>query len=291
MCRLFGFKSVINSKVHSSLVHADNALVSQSVKHSDGWGVAYYLENVPHLIKSTDRALDDQIFHQISGIVSSQVVLAHLRKATQGQKTILNSHPFQYGNWVFAHNGNLKGFQSYKEELINLIHIDLKRFILGTTDSEIIFYLLLSHIKKRHCLSKPDIVLSDLKDAIKETCDKITSFSGPLCGDEKPAPTENHLTFIISTGKVMAALNGGQPLFYSTHKSLCSERETCEHFAPICESPVKQQEMINHLVFSSEKLLGENIWQELRPGEMVAVDNQMKFLKFNLDIDFTKDSI
>jgi len=114
MCRLFGFKSVINSQVHSSLVHADNALISQSLKHPDGWGVAYYLENVPHIIKSTDRALDDHIFHQISGVVSSQVVLAHLRKATHGDKTILNSHPFQNGNWVFAHNGNLRDFKNYK---------------------------------------------------------------------------------------------------------------------------------------------------------------------------------
>jgi predicted glutamine amidotransferase len=85
----------------------------------------------------------------------------------------------------------------------------------------------------------------------------------------------------------MAALNGGQPLLYSTHKSLCSERNTCVHFAPICESPVQQQQTINHLVFSSEKLLGENIWQELKLGELVAVDNKMKFLKFSLDLDFT----
>lgn len=286
MCRLFGFKSVINSQVHSSLVHADNALISQSLKHPDGWGVAYYLENVPHIIKSTDRALDDHIFHQISGVVSSQVVLAHLRKATHGEKTILNSHPFQYGHWVFAHNGNLRDFSHYKENLIGLINPTLRRFILGSTDSEIIFFLLLTHIKKRHCLSKPNIVLSDLKDAIKETCNEITKLSGALCGDQKPAPTENHLTFIISTGEVMAALNGGQPLLYSTHKSLCSERGSCEHFSEICESPVKQQQTINHLVFSSEKLLGENIWQELKHGELVAVDNNMTFLKFSLDLEF-----
>ena len=55
MCRLFGFKSIINSQVHKSLVHTDNAFASQSTKHPDGWGVAYYREDVPHLIKSMDR--------------------------------------------------------------------------------------------------------------------------------------------------------------------------------------------------------------------------------------------
>ena len=33
MCRLFGFKSIIKSKVHSSLLHAENALGIQSVDH------------------------------------------------------------------------------------------------------------------------------------------------------------------------------------------------------------------------------------------------------------------
>ena len=40
MCRLFGFRSVIKSQMHRSLVSADNALVRQSEQHPDGWGVA-----------------------------------------------------------------------------------------------------------------------------------------------------------------------------------------------------------------------------------------------------------
>ena len=104
MCRLFGFRSVINSQVHSSLLHAENALHDQSQRHPDGWGIAYYLERVPHLVKSSDTALNDQLFKRVSGVVSSHTVMAHIRKATQGEHTILNSHPFQYGNWIFAHS-------------------------------------------------------------------------------------------------------------------------------------------------------------------------------------------
>ena len=287
MCRLFGFKSVINSQVHSSLVHADNALVSQSLKHPDGWGVAYYLEGVPHLIKSTDRAIDDQIFHQVSGVVTSQTVIAHIRKATQGKKTILNSHPFQYGQWVFAHNGNLKKFSEYKDKLYDRIDDELKSFILGDTDSEIIFYLLLSFVKETHDLGVTKIYLSELKAAIERCCQFITSFSGPLCSDEKPDPAENHLTFILSTGEIMVAINGGQPLFYSTHKSKCPESSTCPFYAKNCEAEAVQDEKVNHLIFSSEKLKGENIWKKLNRGELVAVDTKMKFLKLPLKLDFT----
>ena len=74
MCRLFGFRSVIQSQVHRSLVSADNALLLQSSDHPDGWGVAYYQEGSPHLIKSASTAIDDHLFRRVSGIVSSQTV-------------------------------------------------------------------------------------------------------------------------------------------------------------------------------------------------------------------------
>jgi glutamine amidotransferase len=287
MCRLFGFRSVINSQVHSSLVHADNAFVSQSVKHSDGWGVAYYRENVPHLIKAIDRAVDDHIFHKVSGVVSSQTVLAHLRKATHGNLTILNSHPFQYGKWIFAHNGNLKSFDSYREDLLNNIDKELRRFVLGTTDSEIFFYLILTEIKKRHSLADPTIEMDILRNAIESTCNLITSFSGPLYGAEDGDPTQNHLTFILTTGQVMVGFHGGQKLSFSTHKQLCSERETCSHYSNVCENKAEPETNINHLIFSSEILEGENIWIDMQHGDLIGVDVDMTFKKLKVNVPFT----
>ena len=117
MCRLFGFRSVIQGKVHTSLVEAENALGIQSFNHPDGWGVAYYLSDAPHLIKSEHSAVKDNLFKKVSGVVSSQTVLAHIRKATHGSKTVLNTHPFQYGKWIFAHNGNINNFNTHKKQL------------------------------------------------------------------------------------------------------------------------------------------------------------------------------
>ena len=65
MCRLFGFKSIIKSKVHSSLLHAENALGIQSVDHPDGWGVCYYIGNSPHIIKADKPAMDCDILKKL----------------------------------------------------------------------------------------------------------------------------------------------------------------------------------------------------------------------------------
>lgn len=286
MCRLFGFKSVLDSQVHSSLIHADNALASQSVRHPDGWGVAYYREGVPHLIRSTDRAVDDHIFHKVSGVVSSKNVIAHIRKATQGNHTLLNCHPFQYGKWVFAHNGNLKNFENYRAELLKLLAPKLRPFVLGTTDSEILFYLLLSFIHENVDLGAGEADYQVVQAAVQKLLDVVTHHTGPLYGGKEQRQEESHITFLLSTGNIMIGFNGGQFLNYSTHKSSCPENKTCPHYNQTCENQASSNSKINHLIFSSEIHEGENIWKEMELGELIGVDGQMTFNQDKLTVDF-----
>ncbi|MBW2545887.1 MAG: class II glutamine amidotransferase, partial [Deltaproteobacteria bacterium] len=117
MCRLFGFRSVIQSQVHRSLMDADNALGTQSNDHRDGWGVAFYVDGTPHITRSPTTAIDCALFRRVSGIVASETVLAHVRRATNGELSVLNCHPFQYGKWVMAHNGDIQDFTKHRPEL------------------------------------------------------------------------------------------------------------------------------------------------------------------------------
>ncbi|MCO4756334.1 MAG: class II glutamine amidotransferase [Bacteriovoracaceae bacterium] len=286
MCRLFGFRSVINSQVHSSLLHAENALHSQSKRHPDGWGIAYYLERVPHLVKSSDTALDDHLFKRVSGVVSSHTVMAHIRKATQGEHTILNSHPFQYGNWIFAHNGNINNLERHRAELLELITPSLRKFILGNTDSEIIFYILLSEIEKTYALNKLDVPVEQLKIVIQNALRKITFIIGPLINRDKPQPNENYISFLLTNGQTFIGFQGGQPLKYCTHKTKCPERDECPYFSKVCEAPSSVGTKINHLILTSEKIEGVNVWNTLMPGEMVGVDHTMNFFKEKLKVPF-----
>lgn len=76
--------------------------------------------------------------------IKSRNVIAHIRKATQGQVALENCHPFVrelWGRyWVFAHNGDLKDFHpvltgSYRP--------------VGCTDSELAFCYLLQELHAR----------------------------------------------------------------------------------------------------------------------------------------------
>ena len=280
MCRLFGFRSVIQSQVHRSLVSADNALMQQSEQHPDGWGVAYYLARAPHVIKSVATAVDDHLFRHVSGVVTSETVLAHLRKATQGELSTINTHPFQYGHWVFAHNGNIQGFGELRERLVARIPPVLRRFILGSTDSEALFYLLLGNMARRCELHRQGFPLEDLAAAARETLAEVTALAGPLCEDDGADPSNTFLTFIVTNGHTMLAHQGGKSLYFSTHKERCPDRDHCPSHAPECERPAQSGDFVSHLVFSSEPLQGENVWNRMAPHTMIGADWRMRMQIF-----------
>jgi predicted glutamine amidotransferase len=276
MCRLFGFRSVIPSHVHSSLLNADNALGTQSNDHPDGWGVAYYVDGSPHVTKSPTHALGDQLFHRLSGVVSSETVLAHVRKATQGDKGLLNCHPFQFGRWVFAHNGDIPRFADrFVLRLRQEISPRLRRFVLGDTDSETIFFIFLSLLEGRVPL-RERAPLGEVVAALKLTLELVRG----LCeepGAEKPVL----LTCIVTDGDNMVAAQGGKELAFSTYKTRCPERDHCGSLSGACEGPSTTGQ-VNHLIVSSERLQGFNVWEDLAPGDILAVDARMRVVRTRL---------
>ncbi|MCB1145571.1 MAG: class II glutamine amidotransferase [Leptospiraceae bacterium] len=276
MCRLFGFRSALESSLQHSLIDADNALLEQSTRHSDGWGVAYYLQNSPHLIKSTEAAFSDRIFQKVSGVLFSQTVVAHLRLATIGQKSILNSHPFQFGTWIFAHNGNIQNFQKYRAPLLERISENLRCFILGETDSEIIFFLMLTFLAENKVDNhNPDF--ENMQRAIFDALAFIEDVAGKFSLlDEGPEKT--YLTFLLTNGRTMFAFQGGKKLYYSTYKQKCDSRETCPLYSFSCENQV-ENDRVRHLLVSSEPVHSANIWQELPPGTLIGVSEEMIFSK------------
>ncbi len=268
MCRLFGFRSVIPSQVHRSLVAADNALAVQSERHPDGWGVAFYVDGSPHVTKSAAGAMDDALFRRVSGVVSSETVVAHIRKATQGNLTVLNSHPFQYGRWVMAHNGDIPNFAACREKLDLAIAPRLRRFILGETDSERVFFLFLTELTRFGELSGR-FGLEEVVPALAATVRTVREL----------ADGEGHrslLTLLVTNGQTMAAHHGGKELYFSTWKRRCADRDTCPSLSKSCESATGSGGSVNHLLIASEPLQGENVWEPMSEGDIVGVDWRMR---------------
>jgi predicted glutamine amidotransferase len=274
MCRLFGFRSVIPSQVHRSLLSADNALGTQSTQHPDGWGVAFYVDGSPHVTRSPSTALNDQIFHRLSGVVAAETVMAHVRKATKGSIGVLNCHPFQYGRWTLAHNGDIPTFAETRAALVDLIAPRLRRYILGDTDSEVCFFLFLTELERRVPLTS--------EPSFADVAASLAAMDALVRRVADTPEQTSLLTFLVTNGTMMAASHGGKDLFYSTHKRRCSDRDTCSSLSPECESP-RTSGRVNHFLVSSEPVLGENVWLPVAPGAIVGVDAGMNLHMFGDD--------
>jgi predicted glutamine amidotransferase len=114
--------------------------------HADGWGIAFF----------EGRGLRHFVDHQPACAVAggradprypirSRNVVAHIRKATQGEVALENCHPFVrelWGRyWVFAHNGDLKDFHPR-------LHASFRP--VGSTDSERAFCWIMQELAKSH---------------------------------------------------------------------------------------------------------------------------------------------
>jgi hypothetical protein len=152
----------------------------------------------------------------------------------------------------------------------------LKRYILGDTDSEVFFFIFLSQLSvegplnRRFAVEDAAKALRSTLGIVKKVCDGAGSESRAL------------LTCIVTDGDTMVAAHGGKELFVSTYKTRCGDRGACPSLSAECEAPTRTG-FVNHLIFSSQPLLGENVWQELAEGDLMGVDWRMRVHKTRLD--------
>lgn len=85
-------------------------------EHQDGWGLASFDPETQalHIYREqTPAAFSPAAAHLASLDLKALYSIAHIRKATQGVVSLENCHPFRRSfanqDWVFAHNGDLKG--------------------------------------------------------------------------------------------------------------------------------------------------------------------------------------
>lgn len=119
--------------------------------HLDGYGLAW-VDNKYNLCvyKCAETYNKDINFTNIlSELTSSMFIIGHIRnkgKYSNAEKHINNCHPFVCDNYIFVHNGFIKNFKLHKHKIHNLIHSKYINKIQGKTDTEYLFYYLLTII-------------------------------------------------------------------------------------------------------------------------------------------------
>ncbi|MCE4624015.1 MAG: class II glutamine amidotransferase [Caldisphaeraceae archaeon] len=126
MCRLFGLYA--NKLVNVSFSFFESpvgSFVELSHKNPSGWGVAYLNDVGWHIYKEPlPLYSSDNAEKVIRKSVCGRIIVSHVRLASVGSAIKKNTHPWQYRNWVFAHNGTIYD----KQALLELVRKDYQDF-------------------------------------------------------------------------------------------------------------------------------------------------------------------
>lgn len=144
MCELFAmssrFPTVVDFSLHKLASHG-----GAQGPHRDGWGVAYFEARDVVILREPLAAAESELvrFMESHG-PPSDFVISHIRLATQGERALCNTQPFQRelgGRMhVFAHNGRLDGIEGR-------CRFETHRYNpVGETDSEYAFCCLLERM-------------------------------------------------------------------------------------------------------------------------------------------------
>lgn len=276
MCRLFGFRSAVPSRAHRSLTEAENALALQSENHPDGWGIGWFVDDDAYVVKSANAAHACERFARASSRLASHTMLVHVRKGTVGHLDHLNAHPFRFGRWLFAHNGTLFGFDELRPWMQELCDEAFLPQILGDTDSEHLFYYLLSALTDngvdRSGRRPSDAAV--VGDVVRRALNALDAEARRL-GLERPITN-----VLLTDGRLFVAHRAGMPLLMSTQKHFCAEFERCPEPSKVCMEPVRPPgQPVNHLLVASEPIGDDNRWETVPDGATVVLDEQ-----FHLDL-------
>ncbi|MFB2556171.1 class II glutamine amidotransferase [Herbiconiux liangxiaofengii] len=156
MCRWVAYSgeplhpsSLILETPHSLVAQSLHSPLGKETVNGDGFGLGWYPAGqtpgkAPALFRSTEPAWFDENLSELAHAVETPLFFAHVRAASGPPIQQTNCHPFRHENWMFMHNGVLRGFSAMRRDILLAVDPELFPHIRGTTDSEALFALALS---------------------------------------------------------------------------------------------------------------------------------------------------
>jgi predicted glutamine amidotransferase len=152
MCRWMAYsgdpilvEDVLFRPKHSLIDQSLHSRMGATTTNGDGFGIGWYGKSPrPALFKNIEPAWNDQNLRELAAQISTPIFFAHIRASTGTPVQRSNCHPFRHEQWLWMHNGAIRGFHEIKRDLLMAVDPSLYPGIEGSTDSEALFFLALT---------------------------------------------------------------------------------------------------------------------------------------------------
>lgn len=246
MCQLLGMNCNVPTDICFSFT-GFQARGGLTDVHRDGWGIAFFEGKGVRQFLDHEASAHSKIAELVKSYpIKSKNVISHIRKATQGEVALENTHPFLrelWGyNWIFAHNGNISDFNPELDGLFVPV---------GRTDSERVFCWFMQELRKNYGHAYPG------DHAVFQTIAELS----------KKVGTHGEFNFLLSNGSMQMA-HCSTNLAYIIRK------------APFNTARLKDKEMtVDFSTVTTEKdqvaliatvpLTDNEDWTTIRPGTLI----------------------
>jgi glutamine amidotransferase len=130
----------------AALLEERDAIDACMPASADGWGAGFY-QSGEALHRKLPQPIEGRItWGAVLDGLRSHVAIAHVREAKIGDRRADNTQPFRMRQWLFAHAGEIAGYEGIRERMTQSLPDFLRRNIRGQTDSELFFHLVLSFL-------------------------------------------------------------------------------------------------------------------------------------------------
>lgn len=252
MCRLFGMSGGLEPvRATFWLLQAPDSLQQQSRREPDGTGIGTFdADGHPVVQKQPLAAYEDRRFAEEAKDLESRTFVAHVRYASDGDLTKPNTHPFEQGGRLFAHNGVIGDLGRLEDELG-----DARSLVQGETDSERFFALITREISAS----------GDVGEGIAAAARWVAG-NLPILA----------INCVLITASDLWALR-----YPDTHELLVLEREagggalqhTSARRIRVSSEGLSERPSV---VVATERMDEDPGWRSLRSGELLHVDGELR---------------
>lgn len=278
MCRFVCYKGspilladILYRPQHSLILQSFKANERPEPLNGDGFGIGWYAPDItptPCVFRSLTPAWSNQNLRRLSEHVKSPCFFAHVRAASPGMRVSeANCHPFQFGRFLWMHNGTIEGFARIKRRLRASLPDNIYDSIGGTTDSEHAFGVFLRLLGE----TDRQVSTAELGQTLVRTIAQLEEWTA-----EAGCAAPSYYNFAVTDGENIAAVRyisdprlEPASLYYSSGRKYQVSGGMCEFIA--CPLPEKT------IVIASERLNKNPAdWVRVAPNHVLTVGRDLE---------------
>jgi len=218
-------------RLSTLLLEPEHSLIRQSTHsrereeplNGDGFGVGWYAADArlePAVFRSITPAWNNRNLVNLTRVVSSGCILAHVRAATQSSGVNeANCHPFRFGSHLFMHNGDVGSFRKVRRHMLAAVRDEAFDNVYGSTDSEHVFALVIDEMLRAPAwIDASTRMANAMQAAIARLVELVEKQ-----GDGEPS----YLNCALSDGRdAVVTLQTRSPSRSTTTRARCTRRST-----------------------------------------------------------------